>query len=118
VIRDIAWFGTDGEEFREEDWNAGWQRSLAFMLNGKTLGVTDEDGVPITDNSFLFMVNAAADGVEFTLPPPPDKTPWTQVLDTQNIEDPFAESEIGDKVILGGRSFRVFCDGKAKVETA
>ena len=118
VVRDIAWFGTDGEEFREEDWNTGWQRSLAFMLNGKTLGVTDEDGVPVTDNSFLFMVNAAADGVEFALPPSPGKTPWTQVLDTQNIDDPFAESDIGDKVILGGRSFRVFCDGKAKVETA
>jgi glycogen operon protein len=58
------------------------------------------------------MVNAAHDGVEFTLPPPPANTPWRQVLDTQNIEDPFAKAEIGDKVILGGRSLRVFCDGK------
>ncbi|MEZ2346640.1 glycogen debranching protein GlgX [Terriglobus sp. RCC_193] len=116
VIRDIAWFNSNGEEFHEEDWGAGWQRSLAFMLNGKTLGVTDEDGVPIMDNSFLFMVNAAADGVEFTLPPPPGDTPWHQVLDTQNVDDPFAESDMSDKVILGGRSFRVFCDGRPKLQ--
>jgi glycogen operon protein len=112
VVRDIAWYGTGGDEFREEDWNAGWQRSLAVMLNGKTLGVTDDDGNPITDDSFLLMVNAAHDGVEFTLPPPPADTPWRQVLDTQNIDDPFTEAKIGEKVILGGRSLRVFCDGK------
>lgn len=116
VVRDIAWFNSNGEEFHEEDWSAGWQRSLGFMLNGNTLGVTDEDGVPIKDNSFLFMVNAAADGVEFALPPPPGDTPWHQVLDTQNVDDPFAESDIGDKVILGGRSFRVFCDGRPKLQ--
>lgn len=116
VVRDIAWFNSNGEEFHEEDWGAGWQRSLGFMLNGNTLGVTDEDGVPLKDNSFLFMVNAAADGVEFTLPPPPGDTPWHQVLDTQNVDDPFAESDIGDKVILGGRSFRVFCDGRPKLQ--
>jgi glycogen operon protein len=32
------------------------------------------------------------------------------VLDTENIEDPFAAAEIGEKVILGGRSLRVFRD--------
>ncbi len=112
VVKDIAWYGTDGNEFPEEDWNAGWKRSLAFMLNGRTLGVTDEDGNAITDDSFLLMVNAAPEGVEFTLPPPPNGTPWRQVLDTQNIDDPFKEERIGDKVIVGGRSMRVFCDGK------
>jgi glycogen operon protein len=116
VVRDIAWFNSNGEEFHEEDWGAGWQRSLGFMLNGNTLGVTDEEGVPLKDNSFLFMVNAAADGVEFTLPPPPGDTPWHQVLDTQNVDDPFAESDMSDKVILGGRSFRVFCDGRPKLQ--
>ena len=106
VVRDIAWFGTNGEEFPDQDWDAGWKNSLAFMLNGKTLGVTDDEGVPITDDSFLMMVNAAPEGVEFTLPPSPAETDWIQVLDTQNIDDPFAEQQIGDKVIVGGRSMR------------
>ncbi len=112
VVHDIAWFGTDGNEFPDGDWEAGWKNSLAFLLNGKTLGTVNGDGQPITDDSFLLMVNAAAEGVEFTLPKAPAETPWIQVLDTQNIDDPFAEQEIADKVIVGGRSMRVFRDGK------
>ena len=113
IRSNIQWFGTDGKEFPEEDWGADWKRSLAYLLNGQNLDETDEEGKPIKDDSFLIMVNAAPEGVEFTLPSSPTKHPWRQVLDTQNIDDPFASSDIGDKVILGGRSMRVFCEGKA-----
>ncbi len=82
-----------------------------MLLNGQTLGIVDEEGNPVKDDSFLYLVNASADGVEFTLPEPPAKTPWIQVLDTQNIEDPFQPCEFSDKVILGGRCMRVFRDG-------
>ena len=112
VVHDIAWFGTDGNQFPEADWNSGWKNSMAFLLNGKTLGITDDEGKAITDDSFLIMVNAFCEGVEFTLPKAPAETPWIQVLDTQNIDDPFAEQEFGAKVIVGGRSMRVFRDGR------
>jgi glycogen operon protein len=105
--RDIAWYNTDGSEFSDEAWNTGWNRALALMLNGKTLGITDEDGHPIIDNSFLILVNAAAEGVEFTLPEAPAGS-WIQILDTENIDDPFAETPPDSLVILGGRSLRVF----------
>jgi glycogen operon protein len=112
VVRDIAWYNTDGGELAEESWNTAWNRSLALMLNGKTLAITDEDGCQIVDDSFLILVNAAPEGVEFTLPEPPAASPWTQVLNTENIDDPFAAETLGDKVIVGGRAMRVFCDGK------
>ena len=112
VVRDIAWYGTNGEEFSEESWNSEWNRSLAMLLNGKTLGVTDQEGQPIVDDSFLILINASAEGVEFSLPEPPNKTPWMQVFNTENIDDPFAEETLGNKVIVGGRSMRVFRDGK------
>jgi glycogen operon protein len=112
VVRDIAWYNTDGGELSEESWTTAWNRSLALMLNGKTLAITDEDGCQIVDDSFLILVNAAPEGVEFTLPDPPAGSPWTQVLNTENIEDPFAAETLGEKVIVGGRSMRVFCDGK------
>ncbi len=111
LVRDIAWFNTDGNELADESWNENWARALALMLNGRTLAITDEDGHPIIDDSFLILVNAAAEGVEFTLPPAPAERSWKQVLDTENIEDPFAAPEIlGEKVIVGGRAMRVFCD--------
>jgi glycogen operon protein len=112
VVRDIAWCNTDGRELGEEAWTTDWNRSLALLLNGKTLAITDEDGCPIIDDSFLILVNASAEGVEFTLPEPPAETPWTQVLDTENIDDPFAAAEIGEKVIVGGRAVRVFRDSE------
>jgi glycogen operon protein len=112
LVRDIAWYNTDGRELAEDAWTTDWNRSLALLLNGKTLAITDEDGCPIVDDSFLILVNASAEGVEFTLPEPPADTPWTQVLDTENIDDPFAAAEIGERVIVGGRALRVFRDSK------
>ena len=82
-----------------------------LLLNGNTLGVVDEEGKPVHDESFLFVINASADGVEFTLPSAPKETKWVGVLDTNNIQDPFQHCTFGDKVILGGRSMRVFRDG-------
>ena len=110
VVRDIAWYNTDGKELGDESWNTAWNRSLALMLNGRTLAITDEDGCPIVDDCFLIMVNAAAEGVEFTLPEVPAKSPWCQILNTENIDDPFAAELPGEKVIIGGRSVRVFRD--------
>jgi len=111
VVRDIAWYNTDGNELADEAWTTDWNRSLALMLNGKTLAITDEDGNPIADDCFVILVNAAAEGVEFKLPEPPAGNPWSQVLNTENIEDPFAAEEIGESVIVGGRALRVFRDG-------
>jgi glycogen operon protein len=48
--------------------------------------------------------------VEYVLPKPPGETPWHQVLDTENIDDPFSEASVEDKVIVGGRAVRVYSD--------
>ena len=111
VVRDIAWYSADGKEMPEEAWNAEWTRSLALMLNGHTLQVSDENGDPLVDDSFLILVNAFHEGVEFTLPPQPNGSPWRQVMDTENIDDPFQITSVGEKVIVGGRSMMIFSDG-------
>jgi isoamylase len=109
-VADIAWYGTDGNELSDQAWGEAWNRSIALMLNGKTLGVMDEEGAPVVDDSFLILVNASDQGVEYVLPKPAAKTPWHQVLDTENIEDPFHEATVEDKVIVGGRAVRVYSD--------
>ncbi len=110
VVRDIAWYGTDGKEISDEAWSEAWNRSIALMLNGQTLQVMDDEGHPVVDDSFLILVNAAAEGVEYTLPEPPDGQPWRQVLDTESIENPFCDAKVEEKVIVGGRSIRVYSD--------
>ena len=111
VVRDIAWYNTTGEEFGEENWNAAWNKSLAVMLNGKTLGYPDDDGKDIQDDSFLIMINAYHEGVEFTLPKPPNGSPWSHILNTDNIDDPFAKAQLGDTIIVPGRSLILLSDG-------
>jgi isoamylase len=110
VVRDIAWYGTDGTEISDDAWSEEWNRSIGLMLNGQTLQVMDEEGHPVVDDSFLILVNAAAEGVEYVLPEPPDGNPWRQVIDTENIENPFCDAKVDEKVILGGRSIRVYSD--------
>jgi len=113
VEKDIAWYNPDGNEVPDEAWTAEWSRAIALLLNGQTLQVTDEDGKWLIDDSFLFLVNAAHEGVEFVLPESPSRRPWTQLVDTENIKNPFAETDLGEKVILGGRSLKLLSDGIA-----
>lgn len=112
VEKDIAWYNPDGNEVPDEAWNAGWARAIALLLNGKTLQVTDEDGRPVIDESFLLLVNAAHEGVEFSLPDSPSGRPWLQIVETEKIEDPFAQIAASEKVILGGRSLKLLSDAE------
>ena len=112
VIRDIAWYSLDGKEMPEEAWSNEWARAMGLMLNGKTLQANDEEGNPLEDDSFLILVNASHEGVEFKLPPVPNGSPWCQLMDTENIADPFHEVKVGKKVIVGGRSMKVFSDNR------
>jgi isoamylase len=111
IEKDAAWFNPDGNEISDEDWNAGWTRAVALLLNGCTLQVSDEDGNGIVDESFLVLINAADEGVEFKLPGTPRGRPWRQVMDTENLDDPFTEGPAGDSVIVGGRTLKLLSDG-------
>jgi isoamylase len=110
VVKDVAWFNPDGNEVPDEAWSAGWSRAIALLLNGQTLQVTDEDGEPVIDASFLLLVNAAHEGVEFILPESPSSRPWWHLVDTENLGDPFARAAADEKVILGGRSLKLLSD--------
>jgi glycogen operon protein len=110
VEMDIAWFNTDAKQVSDETWHTEWNRAVCVLLNGQTLQVTDEEGKPVIDNSFLLIINAAQEGVEFTLPPCQTGGQWCQIMSTEDIEDPFRGKEHASKVIAGGRSLLLFID--------
>jgi isoamylase len=111
VIKDIAWFNPDGNEVSDEAWGAEWTRAIALLLNGQTLQISDDEGRWIIDDSFLLVVNAAHEGVKFTLPTSPSGRSWNQVIDTENIDDPFLSVPVAETVIAGGRCLKLFSDG-------
>ena len=78
--RDLSWYGTDGKELDAKAWESGWGLTLGMMLNGQTLGVSDELGNPVTDESFLLLLNAHHEAVDFTLPPSPEGRQWKCIL--------------------------------------
>ncbi len=110
TVKDAAWFNTDGNEVSDEAWSAEWTRAIALMLNGQTLQMMDEEGRWIMDDSFLILVNAASEGVEFTLPASPSGNSWMEIINTENIADPFAKTAADAKIILGGRCVKMLSD--------
>ena len=110
--QDIAWYNPNGNQFSDEDWSSVNSKSLGLVLNGNTLNYTDEEGRMIVDASFMILINAYHEGVEFTLPHPPGKTPWRHILNTDNIEDPFMEAEFGPKIIVPGRALILLSDAR------
>lgn len=100
----------------EEEWTAPWIRSLALMLNGQTLDMIDEMGQPVVDDTFLILINAHAEGVEFTLPKSPHCRGWCRVLNTADLESPFAEGDQEESIILTGRSLVLLRESRDSVQ--
>ena len=67
---DIGWFTPAGDVMTDDDWNAGFARSLAVWLNGNAIPSKDQQGEAITDDDFLVLFNAGDEPITFTIPTP------------------------------------------------
>jgi glycogen operon protein len=94
-VSDIGWFTPAGAQMSEEDWNAGFAKSLGVFLNGHAIPTPDERGERILDDSFYVMFNAQHEPVDFRLPPPEWGRRWTKVLDTYESLDELSEERLG-----------------------
>jgi len=87
-VNDLAWFRPDGEQMSDEDWGAGFAKSLGLFLNGDEIPGVDAAGRRILDQSFYLIFNAHWEPVEFVLPAERWGQSWTRVLDTRNGDAP------------------------------
>jgi isoamylase len=107
--RDIAWLKPDSSPMTEDDWAAGFAKSLMVFLNGDAITEPGQRGEPVVDGSFLLMFNAAEHPVDFVVPSSGFGEQWVQELDTAEPRpagDPPAVKP-GDVVVLADRSLRV-----------
>jgi glycogen operon protein len=81
-IKDLSWFRPDGQEMTEEDWKQGYVRCLGVRLAGDRIEEKDHLGNPILDDTFLLLINAHHEPIQFMLPAPPANVQWQLVLDT------------------------------------
>lgn len=81
-VKDLSWFRPDGKEMTDEDWNAGYAKSLALRLAGDAIAERDQKGRPIVDDTLLVLLNAHHTPLAFTLPAHKRGIRWHPVLDT------------------------------------
>ncbi len=107
---DIRWLRPDGEEMGDEDWQAGFVRSLGMVINGDAAMCSrKEKGGKTPDDDFLILVNAWEEEVLWHFPPAPKRGKWHRVLDTASPG--FSDSHsfsAGDEWRLEGWTVTVF----------
>jgi glycogen operon protein len=81
-LPDIAWFTPEGAEMTDEDWGAGFAKSVAVFLNGHGIPDRDPRGERVLDDSFVLCFNAHYEPIEFTLPPKELGAAWNLVVYT------------------------------------
>ena len=102
-VSDIGWFTPAGVEMSEDDWRAGFAKSLGVFLNGRGIQSLSERGEPVTDDSFYVMFNSHHEPLEFTLPAQRWGEQWTLILNTADEKDLLAEQEPGPAIEAGER---------------
>ena len=70
----------------DEDWGAGFAKSLGVFLNGDEIPNVDAAGRRVLDESFYLIFNAHWEPVEFVLPPETWGHSWSRVLDTRRCQ--------------------------------
>ena len=80
-VSDIGWFTPGGAEMSEEDWRAGFAKSLGVFLNGDAIPTPNERGERVVDGSFYVMFNAHHEPLDFTLPEAKWGTRWSRAAE-------------------------------------
>jgi glycogen operon protein len=85
-LHDVAWFRPDGREMDDDDWDSGFARSLGVFLNGDAIPEPGPRGERVVDDSFLVLVNADDDALEFALPDEGFGGSWAVEIDTSSAD--------------------------------
>lgn len=85
-VKDLSWLRPDGKEMTDEDWAQGYVRCIGVRLAGDAIEEKDAKGRPLTDDTFLVLLNAHHEPRPFILPAHKRGVRWQQVFDTAITE--------------------------------
>jgi glycogen operon protein len=106
---DLEWFTESGERLTNREWHDDRRTSLGVLLCGDAIRQRGEHGEVITDESFLLLLNAGPDALEFAMPRSTWATGFVPLLDTDPGHHPAGEAAIppGKSLIMTARSAMV-----------
>ena len=85
ATQDIIWLRTDGQPMDDADWADGAARTLGVFLNGDAIPEPGLRGERVRSDSFLLLLNAHSDDVDFTAPDPAPGSAWLIEVDTSEL---------------------------------
>jgi glycogen operon protein len=86
-IKDIYWLEPSGSEMGDDAWNADFVRCLGVGLVGGRIDERDEQGKLIRGKTFLLLLNAHHEPIEFTIPDGEQTFVWVREFDTADQGD-------------------------------
>jgi glycogen operon protein len=109
-IKDIMWLHSDGKEMDEADWGQGHLRAIGLVLAGDAIEEKNTRGNAIVDDTFLLLLNAHHEAIQFVMPQHDDSMLWHLILDTAISQPRYANPSIkgGENYEIQGRSLVVF----------
>ena len=81
-VKDITWVTPSGEEATGEDWNNPVALSLGYVLSGAAGEFFTPGGQRDIDESFLVMINAYYEDLDFRIPSLAAPMSWEPLVDT------------------------------------
>jgi glycogen operon protein len=104
-VKDLSWFRPDGKEMTEDDWTNPHTRCFGLRMAGDAIVEADARGEPIVDDTFLILLNAYHEPVNFVLPVHQPGVQWEPVVDTSVSAVPPPRAPVGPEhgYELGGR---------------
>jgi isoamylase len=110
-LKDITWVVPEGREASADDWQNSFALSLGYVLGGAAGEFYTPGGQRDIDESFLVLMNAWHEDIDFTIPALPAEMEWELLVDT-TIASGLAEVgqalRAGDVFKLQARSFALF----------
>jgi isoamylase len=105
--KDAAWFDIDATELDDSDWFNPAVRTIGMYIDGRGLRHRDEHNIGLEDDSFLLVLHAGDDDVDFELPGAPWADAYELVIDTTRLggePGPSRDLATGTKMTLIARS--------------
>jgi glycogen operon protein len=103
------WFRADANLMSNQDWDVGFAKSVAILLNGDAIPTKNNRGGPIRDLTYYLIFNGHYERLDFRLPPAAYGKRWRHILDTSSGK--FGERQklvaAGSSVGAEARSVRV-----------
>jgi isoamylase len=100
-VKDVGWFGADGQELTDEEWFDPATVTLGMYLDGRGIRTRGRRGERVVDDTFLLLCHLGRSDLDVVLPGPPWALSWTLLVDTA------AEDGQGDGQHAGGKRLAV-----------